>query len=71
MKKLIVCAATALVLGGCGSVPATAPREAPKTLNPYGNTSVFEVDVNGRKITCIAWSGGSSGGLSCDWAVSK
>lgn len=35
--------------------------------NPPGKTSVFEVSVEGREITCIYQHTTMGGGLSCDW----
>lgn len=59
---------TGLVLGGtlaaCGS-SAEATVDVPGTFN------VTQVDVSGKKVTCITWADYKKGGLSCDWANAK
>lgn len=36
-----------------------------------GEFSVTQVDVNGKRVTCITWADYKKGGLSCDWANAK
>lgn len=36
-----------------------------------GSLQVTKVDVYGRQVTCITWSGYKKGGLSCDWANAR
>jgi hypothetical protein len=74
MKKAIACTAMLLALNGCaepGAPAAPGVPANPKVEDPHGKVSVFEVDVRGKKVTCVGWDIIKGGGLYCDWANAK
>ena len=84
MKRLAAAGAAilaALALTSCSpgpseptavEAPPAAPVSAPSGVRVIADYdyqfSVWEVDVNGKKVTCVWHKDGYGGGLSCDFA---
>lgn len=61
----LVAAMGAVLTAGC------SPSNTTDTEQVSGTFNVTQVDVNGKKVTCITWADTKKGGLSCDWANAK
>ena len=61
MSRALIALVAVLALAGCGGESSSAASNEP-------NAKVFHVDVDGRKIACIAIDPpGESISMSCDW----
>lgn len=56
-----------LALSGCAKDDADV---TPVTVTGTTGLSVQHVDVDGRDVTCVVFTGHKKGGLSCDWSGS-
>jgi PBP1b-binding outer membrane lipoprotein LpoB len=61
VKRAAAALAAAALLAGCSSNAAAPERES------TGTYYVEKVNVDGRQVTCVVWSGIEKGGVDCDW----
>lgn len=64
--------ALSLSLVGCGISSGGSPESdseaGEQSQYLYERTITLK---DGRKVTCVVWSGGNQGGVSCDWGNAK
>lgn len=71
MNKRIAVIGLAVIGLALGGTLAACGSNAEATVDVPGMFNVTQVDVNGKKVTCVTWADYKKGGLSCDWANAK